>query len=276
MENLKIKYQEKEIKVDKISPFITRERDRKGFEELKESIKKYELINPITVMAKSDGTYLLVKGEGRVLAHKELGFDNIKAFVFEEDAMDMKEVILEWLVENKVREKMTPQDKAQLINLKLKQGGKIKDVAKKYDLRPSTAKQYAKTIEESGDKLMDMIDKKKLSFTHVKEILAAIKKPENREVVAEFVSEEKLPIKDTRTIVKIAKITEEKIKRTLSITDIRDALKAIRTEKHTYKQLFLRNMKRKERLHGILKMLLANIGFEKLLQENGIQNLKEA
>ncbi|MDH5186346.1 MAG: hypothetical protein OEW70_04695, partial [candidate division WOR-3 bacterium] len=85
-----------------------------------------------------------------------------------------------------------------------------------------------------------------------------------------------LPIKDTRTIVKIAKITEEKIKRTLSITDIRDALKAIRTEKHTYKQLFLRNMKRKERLHGILKMLLANIGFEKLLQENGIQNLKEA
>ena len=68
------------IRIDEIK---IPERVRKDFGDLKnlaESIRRYGLINPITVMASDDG-YILIAGFRRLNAMKFLGNDTIPATV---------------------------------------------------------------------------------------------------------------------------------------------------------------------------------------------------
>ena len=111
------KFKEGEIQISKINHFIRRERNQEGFKNLVKSIQNYGLLIPVTVLEEKDGLYLLIKGEGRVNAHKALQRATIKAFIFDSKDWDDKNKIVDWLVENKMRQQLSSFDKAQLLKL---------------------------------------------------------------------------------------------------------------------------------------------------------------
>lgn len=72
-----------ELPMDQIDLATTNVRitgKRKGLEDLKESIKRFGLFQPVTVFEK-DGRYKLLVGQRRFVACKELGWETISAFI---------------------------------------------------------------------------------------------------------------------------------------------------------------------------------------------------
>ena len=102
-----------EIEVPRIraNPFQPRtEFDKKGLDELKQSIMENGVIQPITVR-KADEGFELIAGERRLRAVQELGFSQIPAFVMNIDSEDkMLELAL---VENIQREDLNPIELAK-------------------------------------------------------------------------------------------------------------------------------------------------------------------
>jgi ParB family chromosome partitioning protein len=92
-----------DLPVDRIVVPLSRTRGRNQFDENVRSIKDVGLLKPILVNERftaSTGTYELVCGEGRLLAHKELGKPTIAAELID---CDRKEATLLSLVENIAR-----------------------------------------------------------------------------------------------------------------------------------------------------------------------------
>ncbi len=210
MLNLKIYERVKKIPIDRIKPFISRDRDPAIRKKLKTSIKEYGLIMPVTVIEKKNGKYELVKGEGRVIAHKDLSLSKIKAFVFAESELSEKEIIQNWLVENEVREKMSDIDKVRLMKVEYEITKSISEIARKFKMRPGTVKQYLKTLDEADEEVLDMVEKNKITWTKTKEITAGSKDKSTQRAIAKVVAEDKLSSKDTRTVIKAAQNLKKK------------------------------------------------------------------
>ena len=73
------------LKTILVSSIDMGERARKEYskiQELASSIQKHGLIQPIAVMDKEDGEYLLLAGGRRLTAHKELGLEKIDAKIY--------------------------------------------------------------------------------------------------------------------------------------------------------------------------------------------------
>ena len=91
------------ISIESIKVLNSRDRDKKKFEENIRSIKEVGLLKPIVVNVrnlKKDGYYELVCGEGRFLAYKSLGHEEILAEIID---CNRKEAYLYSLVENIAR-----------------------------------------------------------------------------------------------------------------------------------------------------------------------------
>ncbi|MFQ3609963.1 MAG: ParB/RepB/Spo0J family partition protein, partial [Fimbriimonadales bacterium] len=100
---------------------------RRGYDEeslqgLAESIRRYGLINPITVRPLPDGTtYQIVTGERRWRAAQIAGLREIPCIV---KALDLESVTTEQLIENLQREDLAPIDKARALK-QLKESRKL-------------------------------------------------------------------------------------------------------------------------------------------------------
>lgn len=91
------------VPVDKIRVLNSRNREKAQFEDNVRSIESVGLLKPIVVNERTlekDGFYELICGEGRFLAHKQLGKDKIPAEVIN---CDKKTALLYSLVENIAR-----------------------------------------------------------------------------------------------------------------------------------------------------------------------------
>ena len=78
-----------EIKNNPMQPRI--HIDKEELKDLARSIKLHGLIQPIAVIKVGEHDYILKAGQGRWLAHKELGLKKIKAIVQEETILPKKE-----------------------------------------------------------------------------------------------------------------------------------------------------------------------------------------
>jgi ParB family chromosome partitioning protein len=90
--------------------------DQEELKDLSRSIKLHGLIQPIAVIKVGESEYILKAGQRRWLAHKELGFEKIKAIVQEETILPKKEsdkVLFEIAVmENTQRDNLNPLELA--------------------------------------------------------------------------------------------------------------------------------------------------------------------
>src|SRR5882724_797658 len=109
---------------------LGRKRDREGHRELCRSIEQFGVLTPVTVRCAPDGTgdYLLIKGQGRTLACRLLGIDEIPAIVVD-DSFAENVKVQQFLVENVARLRMRAVDRALLITRARQQGEETADVA---------------------------------------------------------------------------------------------------------------------------------------------------
>lgn len=101
------------IPVEKVSPNPFQPRSNfepKPLEELRDSILKNGLIQPITVRRIDNGSYQLISGERRLKVFKEIGYREIPAYIIEVDSNEM--MLAMALIENLQREKLNPIEEA--------------------------------------------------------------------------------------------------------------------------------------------------------------------
>lgn len=260
----------KEIPLDRITVFISRTRQEQGFQELKASIAEHGLIVPITVVDCGNGEYQVLKGEGRVRAHRELGKSAIRAVVLRSKDIDSEQKNIEWAVENAVREKLPPVVKARLAALDRDSGVSDEEIAKRYRMKVSTAKQYVDTVKKASPQMLDMVRDEGLDFTKARAIAGGIKDKATQESVAHVVANDQMSLNDTNVLVRMVKRAQGKNARPMTIPRIKGEIEKLRRRRQSYTQaLFARNQRR-DILQRHTKELLSDAKFRAVLVSAGV------
>ncbi len=84
--------------------------EREALESLADSIRRYGVLQPITVRRHSDGRYLIIAGERRWRAARQAGLETIPAHIVEADDRLAAELAL---IENLQREDLNPIEEAE-------------------------------------------------------------------------------------------------------------------------------------------------------------------
>lgn len=128
------------IPIERIRILNPRQRDRKKFEVIVQSIKNLGLKKPIQVSLRSESEpegpgYDLVCGQGRMEAFTALGHKEIPAIVVE---VSKEERLLRSLVENIARRYPAPMDLIREIERLKSNGYNVDEIAAKLDISDST------------------------------------------------------------------------------------------------------------------------------------------
>ncbi len=267
----------KEIPLDRVTMFISRgsPSDRRGLRDLVASIAKYGLIIPITVVANDDGTYQVLSGEGRVLAHRELGKSRIRAVVLRAEDINAQEKNVTWVTVNQVREKLPPVVKARLAAMDKDSGLSDTEIARRYGMSVSTARQYVDTVRKASPQVLDMIEKEGLEFTKARTIAGAIRDKTTQESVARVVADQDMSLKGTNELVRMVRKQEIRNGKPQTIPRIKGMIDQRRHLRESYTQALFGKNQRRAVLHRHTKELLANSDFLALVMAAGVQFPKE-
>jgi len=165
--------------IDKGPAHIRTYVNEEDLEELKDSIQKLGLLQPIVVMEKQnvkrgERKYSLVVGSRRVLAHEKMGREEIPAVVIKEQ--NRETVLAASLAENMFRSKLSHKDTAKAVTELYKIYGKnIKRVAKETGMWPATVLRYVYLEEYGSDNMVDWVQRGKVRLGDVKRALEAAK-----------------------------------------------------------------------------------------------------
>lgn len=138
-----------EIEVSRI--YANPAQPRKNFEnieELAQSIKENGLLQPISVVKRENGRYMIIGGERRYRATLYAGLKTIKAHILN---IDDKKVLELSLVENIQREDLTDFEKAQFISMLWESGA----YARKQDLAAAIGKSQSYISKALGTCKLD-------------------------------------------------------------------------------------------------------------------------
>lgn len=162
MEEMKYVVQEISIAKIQVIPQTNRKIDSKKLQELQENIKIYGLMHPICVEKIEDNDtfqYLLIAGERRLIAYRNLGMKNIPAHIYEtgnnmnitqeqnEDKTGAIENDRQYLrlTENLLRQDMSEMEKARAVyELYINGGGSYRKLADKLGLSKSYIEKLCK------------------------------------------------------------------------------------------------------------------------------------
>lgn len=142
------------IPLKKIKVINSRNRDKEQFEMNVESIGQTGLLKPIRVNDKflpRSGMYELICGEGRLLAHRQLGRKEVVAEVI---TCSRKEAYLQSLVENIARTKPDSMDYARELKRLHGEGWDFKRIARVACRSGSYIKEYIRLVEQGEERLI--------------------------------------------------------------------------------------------------------------------------
>lgn len=126
-------------------------------DELAQSIAEVGLLEPIVVCpGEAAGTYEIVTGQRRFLAHKQLGKETILASVLDEPVSEVLAKTLS-LTENLVRTDLNRQDMVDVCNYLYKRYGTMKAVAEETGLPYHKVRAYVK-YERLKPELKNLVD----------------------------------------------------------------------------------------------------------------------
>ena len=149
-----------ELELNKVYPNPNQPRkDFKDIDELANSIKENGLIQPIAVVKTDDG-YMIISGERRYRACKELGLKTIKTHLINADDKKVLELAL---VENIQRDDLTDFEKAKFINQLWASGhyAKKQDLAKAIGKSQSYISKVFKAVKLCDEIIKDIEEHKK-------------------------------------------------------------------------------------------------------------------
>jgi ParB family chromosome partitioning protein len=134
-----------------------------GIDELAASIRKQGLLQPIVVIAQSNGRYEILAGQRRFLAHQKLGYKTIRAIVREEASVDESTKVAISLTENLVRRENSQRELIDACTKLFRQYGTIKLVAEATGLSATVVGQYVK-YDQLIPELKEKVDAAKLDM----------------------------------------------------------------------------------------------------------------
>ena len=147
-----------EVPIDKVKVINARNRDKEQFDMNVESIESVGLMKPIRVNDKfleSTGFYELICGEGRLLAHKQLGKTHVMAEVV---SCTRKDALLQSLIENIARTKPGSMDFARELKRLRDEGLDYKQIAKIACRTEEYIRSYIRLVEQGEDRLIQGVE----------------------------------------------------------------------------------------------------------------------
>lgn len=181
--------------------------DQDKIDELANSIKEHGQLSSIMVVKKEQG-YMIIAGERRWRAIKQIGLPTIKATIEEKSELEIRELNL---IENLQRENLNPIDEAKAyVELMEIHGYTQEQLAAKIGLKNQGSISNKIRILKLPENVQEYISLGKLSGTHAR-TLAAIKNPEKVAELADKVVETGAKVKETEDMVK--QVMEEEKKR---------------------------------------------------------------
>ena len=147
-----------EVPIDKVKVINARNRDKEQFDMNVESIESVGLMKPIRVNDKfleSTGFYELICGEGRLLAHKQLGKTHVMAEVVN---CTRKDALLQSLIENIARTKPGSMDFARELKRLRDEGLEYKQIAKIACRAEDYIRSYIRLVEQGEDRLIQGVE----------------------------------------------------------------------------------------------------------------------
>ena len=139
----------KKILISKIKTGMSQARTRrveKDLDVLMESLRKFGLLEPVTVYENEDGTYTLIAGQRRLLAAKNVGWHDIGSMVIPMPEDLVREKAISY-VENVVRENMVDQDQVDACVTFYKKYGTMKRVAEELGMPMNKVRKYSNMID---------------------------------------------------------------------------------------------------------------------------------
>lgn len=205
-----------EMDVESLTPNLFQPRknfDKEKMEELKGSIKKHGIIQPIVVRKMANG-YEIVAGERRLKAAKEIGLKKIPVIIKSINNEKSLEIAL---VENIQREDLDPVEQANA----------FKRLADEFnltqqELAEATGKSRAlvtNTIRllKLNPEIQKNISERKISFGHAK-LLLSIEDEEVQRAVCDRIIASGLSVRDTERLIKNIKKVQKKPFKVKNIT----------------------------------------------------------
>ncbi len=147
-----------EIPIDRVKVINSRSRDKEQFEMNVESIDGVGLMKPIRVNDKfyaANGFYELICGEGRLLAHKQLGKTNVLAEVV---TCTRKEALLQSLIENIARTKPGSMDFARELKRLRDEGWEYPRIAQIACKSEAYIREYIRLVEQGEERLINGVE----------------------------------------------------------------------------------------------------------------------
>lgn len=198
-----------EMDIESLTPNLFQPRknfDKEKMEELKGSIKKHGIIQPIVVRKMANG-YEIVAGERRLKAAKEIGLKKIPAIVKSFNNEKSLEIAL---VENIQREDLNPVEQANAFKRLIDEFNLTQQ-----ELAEVTGKSralVANTIRllKLNPEIQKNISEGKISFGHAK-LLLSIEDEEVQRAVCDRIMANDLSVRDTERLIKnIGKVQKRK------------------------------------------------------------------
>ncbi len=188
------------LKISEIEPNKDQPRekfDEDSLQELADSIKKYGMIQPITV-TKKDGYYQIVAGERRYRAARIAGLKELPVIIKDYSENEIAEIAL---IENIQREDLNPIEEARayqklIDDFQLKQD----EVAEKVSKSRSTITNSLRLLK-LGKEVQDMLVENMISSGHAK-LLLSIEDEKLQHEVACKILDESLSVRETEKLIK--------------------------------------------------------------------------
>jgi len=217
-----------EMDIESLTPNLFQPRRSFGIEkmeELKESIKKHGIIQPIIVRKMANG-YEIVAGERRLKAAKEIGLTKIPAIIKTFNNEKSLEIAL---VENIQREDLNPVEQANAFKRLIDEFNLTQQ-----ELAEATGKSralVANTIRllKLNPEIQKNISEGKISFGHAK-LLLSIEGEETQRAVCDRIITNDLSVRDTERLIKnLEKLQKKQFKvKNITIEQFPDAEERLR------------------------------------------------
>lgn len=200
-----------EMDIESLTPNLFQPRknfDKEKMEELKGSIKKHGIIQPIVVRKMANG-YEIVAGERRLKAAKEIGLKKIPAIIKSFNNEKSLEIAL---VENIQREDLNPVEQANAFKrltdeFNLTQQELAEVTGKSRALVTNTIR-----LLKLNPEIQKNISEGKISFGHAK-LLLSIEDEEVQRAVCDRIMANDLSVRDTERLIKnIEKVQKKQFK----------------------------------------------------------------
>jgi ParB family transcriptional regulator, chromosome partitioning protein len=147
-----------EVPIAKVKVINSRSRDKEQFDMNVESIESVGLMKPIRVNDKfleTTGHYELICGEGRLLAHQQLGKTHVMAEVV---TCNRKEALLQSLIENIARTKPESMDFARELKRLHDEGLDYKQISKIACKNEEYIRNYIRLVEQGEERLIQGVE----------------------------------------------------------------------------------------------------------------------